>query len=123
MSANAYGGADRHQDLAGLSSPTAHPQYALVGAAAGAVASVVGAYVVPDNSVGIVIAGGTTAYTVTLQAAAGNSGRVVTVKRTSTGNITVAAAGGNVEGAATAVLTTQYASITLASDGTNWWVV
>lgn len=64
-------------------------------------------------------------FTVTLPSAVGRHGQQpLTVKRTSAANnVTVASAGGNIDGAATAVLTTQYASYTFVSDGALWWIV
>jgi len=67
-----------------------------------------------------VLAGGTTAYTVTLPPV--SPGVVVIVKRIGTGTITVAPASGTIDGAASVALGTQYMAMTLACDGTNWWV-
>lgn len=63
-----------------------------------------------------------TTATHTLPAATLNS--QVTIKNTGTGVVTVAGSGGAlIDGAATAVLATQYASITVVADGTNWNVI
>jgi Zn-dependent alcohol dehydrogenase len=62
------------------------------------------------------------AFTVTLPAA--TSGRVVTVKKTdsSTNGVSVAPASGTIDGAATATVYPQYASLEFIADGTNWHI-
>lgn len=87
---------------------------------AGGVTSVTGAYAVAA-SIGVVLANGS--FTVTVPAAAANNGRVINIKNTGTGVITVATAGGNIDGQATVLLNIQYASVTLVSDGTNWFII
>jgi hypothetical protein len=66
------------------------------------------------------------ALTVTLPTAAGITGRQYSFKRISSGanTVTVAAQSGQtIDGAATRVLGTQYETVTVVSDGSNWWVV
>jgi hypothetical protein len=63
------------------------------------------------------------ACTTTLPDAATHTDRTFRVKKMgTTGAVTVASAGGNIDGAATAVLSAQYESITVISDGTNWGI-
>lgn len=70
----------------------------------------------------VVLANGT--FTVTLYTAVGNTGRRVTVKNTNTGIITVKGASTEkVDASNTLTLTQQYQSVTVESDGTQWWVV
>lgn len=66
---------------------------------------------------GIYLASGT--FTVTVPVTAGT---FVTVKNTGTGTITVAPVSGQIEGAATASVPPS-ASIDVAADGTNLWVI
>lgn len=68
----------------------------------------------------IYLASGT--HTDTLPAASPNA--KITIKNIGAGIITVAAAGTSlIDGAATAVLTQQWQSISLASNGTDWFVI
>jgi hypothetical protein len=71
------------------------------------------------------ISNGSTAVTITLPAAAtAGSGYKYNVKRLGTANVTI---DGNssetIDGSATFVLSSQYSAITLASDGSNWFVI
>jgi len=54
-----------------------------------------------------------------------STGKVVTVKKKdSSGNtVTIGGGTGNIDGASNYVLYSQYESVTLMSDGTNWWVM
>ena len=67
------------------------------------------------------------AFTVTLLSAASIAGRQYTIKRTSAltlNSVTIAAASGeSIDGASTKVLSTGLDSVTVVSDGTNWWIV
>ncbi len=68
-----------------------------------------------------VVANGT--FTVNLPASASNSGKSIDVKNIGTGAITVDGnASETIDGATTFVLVTQYQSVTLISDGTNWYI-
>ena len=62
---------------------------------------------------------------VNLPAVATSAGRTYTIKKEgSSGNITVSGSGAeNIDGANTAVLTTQYESITVVCDGVEWWII
>lgn len=62
-------------------------------------------------------------FTVTLPTAVGAT-RAYTVKKIAAANtLTVASASGTIDGAATVTIVVQYESITVVSDGTNWFVV
>ena len=72
----------------------------------------------------IYTATGSSAYTVTLPTAASIEGKKIHVKRLATANITVDGDGSEtIDGSATFVLTSQYSSVTLISDGTNWLII
>jgi hypothetical protein len=60
--------------------------------------------------------------TVTLPTAAGNSGKIVDVKNYGAGVITVASAGGSIDFTSTYTLAVQNQSVTVISDGGNWWI-
>ncbi len=77
------------------------------------------------NQDSTILAGGTTAYTVTLPTAVGIKGRQYTIKNTTTtlSTITVASAGGTIDTAASVALSSANEAITVQSDGTNWWVI
>ena len=65
-----------------------------------------------------------TGITVVLPTAAANTA-VITIKKTAAANtLTIAATGAQtIDGAATAAWTSQYESITVVSDGTNWMII
>ena len=77
------------------------------------------------NSIEVIYtATGSSAYTVTLPTAASIEGKKIHVKRLATANITVDGDGSEtIDGSATFVLTSQYSSVTLISDGTNWLII
>lgn len=79
-----------------------------------------GAYFVAAG-IGVVLANGT--FTVTLPAAASNSGRTINVKNIGTGTITVGSAGGTIDGSASITIAQRYNSMTVVSDGTNWFII
>lgn len=67
-----------------------------------------------------------TAFTVTLPTAVNAAGKVYVVKRISAGTnrLTIATTSAQtIDGAATAILDVQYASLTLVSDGSNWLII
>ncbi len=68
-----------------------------------------------------ILASGT--ITITLPSASGITGREYTIKNIATGTITIASGGGTIDGATTLALSTQNESVTLQSNGTNWYVV
>ena len=62
--------------------------------------------------------------TVDLHTAVGHAGLKYNIKRTGTVNVTVDPNGAEtIDGVATFVLTTQYDSVTICSDGTNWVIL
>lgn len=71
-------------------------------------------------SVSLVLVNGSV--TVTLPSASGSTGRQVIVKNTGSGTVAVASAAGQVEGAAAASLPPAH-SITVVSNGINWFIV
>ena len=69
---------------------------------------------------------GATAVTITLPTVTGNSGYKVQVKRLGTANVTISRAGTATidDGSATSkILTIQYSSLTLCTDGTDWYII
>ena len=69
---------------------------------------------------------GASAVTITLPTVTSNSGYKVQVKRLGTANVTVLAAGSATidDGSSTTkVLTIQYSSLTLCTDGTDWYII
>ena len=62
-------------------------------------------------------------FTATLPTPVGITGRVYDVKNIGTGVITLATAEGLIDGLATQTITAQYESITVISDGTNWYII
>ncbi|NBS91713.1 hypothetical protein EBS67_17250, partial [bacterium] len=74
----------------------------------------------------VIAAGGTTSYTVTLPTAVGITGRMYQIKKTSASSYTVTVAttsSQTIDGSASLVVTTQYQSYTLISDGSNWLIL
>jgi len=70
------------------------------------------------------VSNGSTAVTATLPTAASIEGKKVHVKRLGTANVTVDGySSETIDGSATFVLTTQYSSVTMISDGTNWIII
>jgi hypothetical protein len=66
------------------------------------------------------------AITISLPTAAGCTGRVYVIKKVSPAGNTVTVDGylaETIDGNSTYVLTTQYSTVTIQSDGTNWWVL
>lgn len=61
-------------------------------------------------------------FTVTLPLATGNTGRAFEIKNVGTGTITIAGNGGTIDGAANYVMNTQYQSVIVRCDGTNWFI-
>jgi hypothetical protein len=77
----------------------------------------VGEFVLADASGG--------AFTVTLPAASGNSGEVIGVKRTNSGGNDVTVDGNaseTIDGATTQAISSQYDSLIMVCDGSNWWI-
>jgi hypothetical protein len=69
---------------------------------------------------------GATAVTITLPTVSSNSGYKVQIKRLGTANVTISRAGTATidDGSSTTtVLTIQYSSLTLCTDGTDWFII
>jgi len=63
------------------------------------------------------------AFTLTLPTAVGIAGRTYVLKNLGTNTLTVATTGGQtIDGSTTAAIVLQYASLTVVSDGSNWWI-
>lgn len=72
----------------------------------------------------IIIADATTAaFTVTLPNPSARAGVTVTRKNSGANNVTISTPSGQIEGASTLVLSTQWQTVTLRSDGTNYYPV
>ena len=70
------------------------------------------------------VSNGSTAVTATLPTAASIEGKKVHVKRLGTANVTVDGySSETIDGSTTFVLTTQYSTVTMISDGTNWLII
>lgn len=72
----------------------------------------------------VILASGTT--TITLPTAVGITGRQYTIKKTDASgtNVTIATTSSqNIDSATTYILSVQYQSIAVVSDGTQWWIV
>jgi len=78
-----------------------------------------------DNTHSTVTCGaGNETFTVTLPAVSGVSGRIYTIKNVGTGTITVdGASSETIDSATTAVISSQFDSITIQCDGTEWWII
>lgn len=91
----------------------------------GAIAAKITTYVMvfTDHTILANASGG--AFAVTLPSVSTTVGYEFVIKKTdSSANIvTVTPASGTIDGAASFALTTQYQSITVQSDGTNWWLI
>lgn len=61
-------------------------------------------------------------FTVTLTNANAAAGQAYRIKNIGTGSITVSPSSGNIDGAASTTLASQYTSIDVTFDGTNWWI-
>lgn len=81
-----------------------------------------GAYTATNDDYIIDCTSGT--FTVTLPASSGRTGRILIIKNSGTGTITVDGnASETIDGATTYSLATQYATIQIVSDGTNWKII
>ena len=94
------------------------------GGFATAIVAKTGAYTTTANDHVITCGAGNESFTVTLIAASGLAGLMYHIKNVGTGTITV---DGNsaetIDGSATAVISTQFASIKIICDGSNWHII
>ena len=83
------------------------------------------AYSTTRNDRTILANAATAAFTVTLVTPVGNQGLIQTVKKidSSVNVVTITPVAGTIDGAASLTLTAQYGSITVQSDGTNYWIL
>lgn len=83
------------------------------------------AYTLTKADQGVLADAASGAITITLPAAASCKYRQFWIKKIdATNNVTVDGAGSEtIDGATTKVLSTQYESVVLVSDGTEWWIV
>ncbi len=106
----------------GTSSPICHLD--IDGGFAANLTSQTGAYTATTSDHTILCGSGNETFTVTLPAASGVSGIIYNIKNIGTGTITV---DGNssetIDGATTQVISTQYDSITIQCDGSNWHII
>lgn len=63
------------------------------------------------------------AITLTLPSVASFIGKRLAIKNTTATTLTIVPGSGTIDGAANKVLTVQYSSIDLVTDGTNWWEI
>ncbi len=91
------------------------------------IATVSAAYTMSATDQVVLANAATAAFTVTIPTAVGIAGTKISIKKTdSTANsvtITAPTSGGTIDGNATISLNVQNQSVTLLSDGTNWWEV
>ena len=81
-----------------------------------------GAYTATDADYIIDCTSGT--FTLTLPASSGRTGRILIIKNSGAGTITVDGnASETIDGATTYSLATQYATVQIVSDGTNWKII
>ena len=77
---------------------------------------------IADNT--ILCGAGNETFTVTLPAASGVSGIIYNIKNVGTGTITVdGASSETIDGATTQVISTQYDSVMIQCDGSNWHII
>ena len=85
-----------------------------------------GAYTATATDYVIICNATSASFTVTLPAAASHTGRVYHIKKIDSSGNTVTVDGASAEtidDGATAIITTQYESITIQSDGSEWWIL
>jgi hypothetical protein len=88
--------------------------------------SITNNYTATSTSTVILADAGTASLTVTLPTAIGNTGLVYRIKRLNSGanTVTIATtAAQTIDGATTQILTTQYTSVDVISDGANWSIL
>ena len=92
----------------------------------GPVTTVTNNYTITDNDYVILVDATASPVTVVLPTAVGRDGRIFEVKRISTNANTVTLDGDGAEtidNSATQVYTLPYVSLTVYSDGSNWWII
>lgn len=61
--------------------------------------------------------------TITIPSAVDSDGRALTIKKIDSSSNYVVLSSNSIDGSATQSLVNQYVSVTIRSDGTNWWIV
>lgn len=84
------------------------------------VVSKTGTYTATDDDQTILCNG---SFTLTLPAAADRTNKLFCIKNTGTGVITIDGDGAETIDNSTNVLLNQYDSLTIVSDGTEWWII
>ncbi|KKN03166.1 hypothetical protein LCGC14_1110410 [marine sediment metagenome] len=88
------------------------------------IAAKTAAYTISVTDDVILCGAGNQTFTVTLPAASGATGKVYHIKNVGTGTITVDGNGSEtIDGGITAILTVQYESITILSEGSEWFIL
>lgn len=81
-------------------------------------------YTATDTDHTIICGTGNETFTITLPAASGVTNIIYNIKNIGTGTITVDGnASETIDGSTTSVISTQYASITIQCDGSNWHII
>jgi len=76
------------------------------------------------NTTTSVLANASSAITITIPAATSCSGRFYHLKNMSGNSVSIVSSGGDIEGSSSPYsLSTKFQSITLQSDGNNWWIM
>jgi hypothetical protein len=91
-----------------------------------AIVAKTGAYTLTDDDYTVTCDSSGGAFTITLPAASGRTGRVYNIKKTDSSANAVTVDGNaseTIDGATTVVITTQYDSLQIQSDGSNWHII
>lgn len=115
---------DNINNRLGLNTTTPVCDLDVNGGLAMAIVAKIGAYTTTVSDHTITCGSGNETFTVTLLAAASAVGQILNIKNVGTGIITVDANGSEtIDKGLTAVISTQFPSITIQSDGTEWWII
>ena len=83
-----------------------------------------GTYTATTSDHTITCGAGNETFTITLPAVSGVTGLILNIKNVGTGTITIdGASSETIDGATTQVISTQYDSITIQCNGTEWWII
>ena len=115
---------DGSEDKVGILSSSPVTNLDINGGFAANLTSQTGTYTALTSDHTILCGSGNETFTVTLPAASGVSGIIYNIKNIGTGTITVDGADSEtIDGATTQVISTQYDSITIQCDGSNWHIL
>ena len=105
------------------SGETSGVRWAALSVGTSGVSTITGAYTILTGD-DVLLANSSTDFTLTLPTAVGNTGKKYDIKNINTNSTTIDGDGSEtIDGATTQVLGTQYESITIVSDGSNWHVI